>query len=180
MMVTGLGLFLSPTLLPLLLGLTVRRINARGAFCGFLAGLITGSAMLLLKVRYPVVSNAFGSTYNYEGLTLIFNTVATLAGLFLGSSIFQRSSDEYDRSKQFFALLATPVDISELAGQASNPAIRMLGTATVGVGLLLLIAGIISPSTMARLLDCLVGFLLALIGLFLNRASRRHITIDKA
>jgi SSS family transporter len=171
MMVTVLGLFLSPTLLPLLIGLTVRRINAHGALCGFLAGLITGSTMLILKAAYPAVVGAFGSTYNYEGLTLVFNTAATLAGLFLGTSLSQRESDEQRRTDKFFALLATPVDISELAGQTSNPAIGMLGTATIGVGLLLFVAGIISTSMMARLLDCLIGIVLALTGFLLNRAS---------
>jgi len=173
MMVTVLGLFLSPTLLPLLLGLTVRNINARGALCGFLAGLITGSAMLALKAIHPSITTAFGSTYNYEGLTLILNTAATLAGLFLGSRLSQSSSDEQHRTEDFFILLATPIKESELVGQTSNPAIGMLGTATMGVGALLLVAGIISSSTVARLLDCIIGLLLALIGFLLNRASCR-------
>ncbi|MEO6964623.1 MAG: hypothetical protein ABI076_01835, partial [Acidobacteriaceae bacterium] len=46
LMVTVLGLFMAPTLLPLLAGLTVRKLNWQGAFIGFLCGLTTGSLML--------------------------------------------------------------------------------------------------------------------------------------
>ncbi len=172
LMVTVLGLFLSPTLLPLLIGLVSRRVNSRGALAGFLAGLITGSAMLLLKIVHPAVAHTFGSTYNYEGLTLALNTTATLTGLFLGSRLFPRSDEEQQRTDRFFLSLATPVHASELAGQTRNPAIGMLGMATLGVGVLLLVAGIIASSPMARVLDSLIGLILAAAGLFFNRSAR--------
>lgn len=172
LMVTVLGLFLAPTLLPLLLGLISRSINARGALYGFLAGLITGAAMLLIKTFHPAATSAFGSTYNYEGLSLVLNTAATLAGLFAGSYLFPCSAEEQLRTDHFFVLLDTPVHTSELASQTRNPAISMLGMATIGVGVLLLVAGMLSSDHTARLLDSLIGLILAAAGIFFNRSAR--------
>lgn len=172
LMVTVLGLFLAPTLLPLLVGLINRRISAAGAFAGFLTGLITGAIMLVLKTVRPSIASTFGSSYNYEGLALVLNIVATLAGLLLGTLLFGKSPQEKERTKEFFQRLKKPVHASEAGHHGRNPALALLGVATMGVGALLFFSGTISPVSTARLLDCIVGAALVLAGLLFHRRGR--------
>lgn len=174
LMVTVLGLFLSPTLLPLLAGLVSRRVTARGALTGFFAGLTVGSTMLVLKMIHPSVVNAFGDTYNYEGLTLLLNISATLIGMVAGSAILGRADGEEEKTAEFFRRLDVPVSDSERGEPKQNPALGLLGTATLGVGLLLLTAGLISSSSLARVLDGGAGLPLIVGGAVLYRRTRQQ------
>ena len=172
LMVTALGLFMAPTLLPLLAGLTVRKLNWQGAFGGFLCGLATGSIMLAVKTWWPTASTAFGSTYNFEGVSLLANTAATILGMVLGTRFFPRTSTESMRVDEFFRALDAPVLANEIPMKAANPAGPVLAMSTGGVGLLITLAGLISKSTTARIIDPLVGLVLIGIGVLFYRSSR--------
>jgi SSS family transporter len=174
LMVTVLGLFLSPTLIPLLAGLTTRRVNATGAFTGFLAGLLTGFAMLALKTWWSPADSILGSSYNFEGASLLLNTAMTLVGMALGSRFSRTPAEEQQRRQGFFAemqrpLLGTPGKIPP-----ANPAGPALAAATLGMGALIVIAGLLSKSVTARSVDSAVGITLIGIGLLLRRRTRKH------
>ncbi len=178
LMVTALGLFMAPTLLPLLAGLTVRKLNWQGAFAGFLCGLATGAIMLAVKTWWHVAGTVFGSTYNFEGVSLLANTAATLLGMVLGTRFFPRTSAESERVDKFFVALDTPVHASEIAVKAGNPAGPVLAMSTAGVGLLITVAGLISRSTAARIIDPLVGLVLIGIGVIFHLTSRKASASD--
>ena len=173
-MVTVLGLFLAPTLLPLLAGLTVRRLNWQGAFAGFLAGLAAGFAMLALKTWWPGARSAFASINNFEGVSLLVNTAATMLGMAAGTLLFRKSPAERARIDDFFASLDQPVRPEEAPQQKGNPAATVLAISTISVGLLLAAAGVISGSATARVIDLAVGMVLVLIGLATRRHSDAH------
>jgi SSS family transporter len=180
LMVTALGLFMAPTLLPLLAGLTVRKLNWQGAFAGFLCGLATGSIMLAVKTWLPAAGAVFGSSYNFEGVSLLANITATILGMALATHFFPRKPVESERVDQFFLALDKPVQASEIPRKAGNPAGPVLAMSTVGVGLLIAVAGFISRSTAARITDPLVGLVLIGIGVLFHITSRKVSASDSS
>jgi Na+/proline symporter len=171
LMVTVLGLFLGPTLIPLLAGLTTKRVNAAGALTGFLFGLLTGFAMLGLKTWWTGAASMAGSTYNFEGVSLLLNVAMTLLGMMLGSKLFRTPADEQKRTTTFFRGFNV-VAQSTGASAKANPAGPALAAATIGMGGLIMGAGLISRTPMARLIDAAVGAVLITVGLVLRRAAR--------
>lgn len=173
LMVTVLGLFMAPTLLPLLAGLTVRSLNAKGAFIGFVSGLATGTGMLAVQTWWHGAGTAFGSIFNFEGVSLLANTAATILSMVVGTWLFPRSSAETERVDLFFQVLDKPVQADEVPAKGGNPAGPALAISTIGVGLLIAAAGIISGSNTARIIDPLVGLVLVAIGALFHRNSRK-------
>jgi solute:Na+ symporter, SSS family len=163
-MVTVLGLFMAPTFLPLLAGLVVRRLNWQGAFAGFLCGLATGLTMLGLKTWWPGAATAFGSIYNFDGVSLLANTAATMAGMAAGSLLYPRPQVD-----AFFAALDQPIRDDEVPAKRGNPAAQVLGISTIAVGLLLCAAGAISESPIAIKIDVSIGLVLIAAGWYVRR-----------
>jgi len=155
-MVTVLGLFMAPTFLPLLAGLSVRWLTWKGAFAGFLCGLSTGFVMLGLKTWY------FQGDYQFEGISLLANAAMTIVGMV----VFSRGPAH---SEKFFQALDTPIADSELPKKGSNPAGPVLGVSTMAVGALLAVAGVFSGSALARWIDLSVAALLVVVGLLFRR-----------
>jgi SSS family transporter len=166
-MVTVLGLFMAPTFLPLLAGLTIRRLTWQGAFAGFLGGLTTGIVMLGLKTawlpRHPAIS-----TYNFEGISLLANIAVTILGMLAGTLLVPRRAIATD----FFANMDRPIGANEAPAAGVNPAAGVLGLSTVSVGALLGLAGLLSGSVLARNIDLATGGVFVLIGVFLYRSVR--------
>ncbi|HZY62649.1 MAG TPA: hypothetical protein VFE38_08990 [Edaphobacter sp.] len=179
LMVTVLGLFMAPTLLPLLAGLTVRSLNWQGAFLGFICGLLTGVGMLAVKTWWPGVASAFGSINNFEGVSLLANTAATIIGMVAGTYLFPRTPAETEKVNQFFAARHTSVQTGEVSSKTGNPAGPVLAFSTIGVGLLIAVAGLISGSNMARIIDSLVGLFLIGIGVLFYCKSRNASSLGK-
>jgi SSS family solute:Na+ symporter len=160
-MVTVLGLFMAPTFLPLLAGLTVRRLTWQGALTGFIFGLTTGMSMLALKTWW------IEADFTFEGISLLLNTAMTMLGLWLGS-VFSRPLPS---AALFFEGMDRPVQASEVAAQTGNPAAPVLGLSTMGVGGLLIAAGILSGSRTAQAIDFAVGAVLITIGVLFRRVK---------
>ncbi len=166
LMVTVFGLLLAPTLLPLLAGLTVRRLTRRGALAGFVAGLLTGVLTLALKAWYLPTLRGISpewANYTFEGISILINTAATILAMWLGSLYFSTDEEEQGRIRRFFAALDRPVTASEVKETGASP-LRAIGAATLGVGLLIAVAGILSQSFMARAMDLAIGAALILLG----------------
>lgn len=179
-MVTVLGLFMAPTFLPLLAGLTVRRLNWQGALAGFVIGLATGMGMLALKTWWlPHHDIPFGSGFNFEGITILANTALTVVGMAAGTwltSGAQRANDAEQRIRvdQFFDELNRPVADGEVAPQAaSGGANRAIAISTIAVGCLLGVAGVASGDASARAIDLTIGLLLCAVGILFVRKSRQ-------
>jgi SSS family solute:Na+ symporter len=173
LMVTVLGVFMGPTLIPLLAGLSTRRVNAAGALTGFLFGLVTGVAMLALKTWWPSAATVAGSTYNFEGVSLLLNAGMTVTGMTIGSKVFRSPMDEQVRTREFFrGFTLAPRPTGPQPSQA-NPAGPALAAATIGMGGLIVGAGLISRVRTARLIDTFVGLVLVAIGMVLRRAVQK-------
>ena len=172
-MVTVLGLFMAPTLLPLLAGLTVRRLNRRGALFGFLGGLAAGLTMLALKTWWLPLRPGGTTTetvYFFEGVSLLVNTAATVLGMVLGSL----SAPPDPAVDQFFEALDRPVRKEEVPPSGTSGALPVIASSTAGVGILLIVAGLFSGSNTARLMDLSIGAVLLAGGYLFFRGYRRR------
>jgi SSS family solute:Na+ symporter len=175
LMVTVFGLFMAPTLLPLLIGLTVRRATARGALLGFICGFATGVTMLLIKTFWKPASTIFASPYGFEGASLITNTVMTLLGMAAGSLIWKRKAVEEQNVARFFARLNRPV-LGEAAPVTAVPSSSpILAISTLGVASLIALAGGISRSHWARLVDGEAAFALSIVAIALYLRPRSQV-----
>jgi solute:Na+ symporter, SSS family len=168
LMVTIFGLFMAPTLLPLLLGLTVPLVNAKGALTGFTFGLISGAAMLALKTYWAPASTLFGSSYEFEGVSLMTNTAVTLSTTLIASACLRRSEEETARAESFFQRLAEPALPTHAEGASSSSSAQVLYVSTLAVALLIGLAGILSKSRAAHILDGAVAACLVLIALLMR------------
>lgn len=180
LMVTVLGLFMAPTLLPLLAGLTVRGINWQGAFTGFVFGLATGCGMLAAEKWWPGASSVFGSGHNFEGVSLLANAALTIVGLALGTRLFPSTPAEKEQIDRFFVGMNTPVRAEEVPAKKENPAGPLLAFSTAGVGALLVVAGLISSSTEARVIDPLAGLFFVVIGAIFYIRSSKASVVEKS
>ena len=168
-MVTVLGLFMAPTFLPLLAGLTVRRLNWQGALAGFAGGLATGCVMLGLKTWW-LPSHPEISSYTFEGISLVANTGVTVLGLTLGTILFPSNAAARASTTRFFENMDRPIQPEEIRGKGANPAAPVLGLSTLGVGALLVAAGAIAGSGTARAIDFAVGAVFIAIGFWFRRS----------
>ncbi|MGH9452304.1 MAG: sodium:solute symporter family transporter [Terriglobia bacterium] len=167
LMVTVFGLLMAPTLLPLLAGLTVRRLTRKGALAGFVAGLLAGVLTLALKIWYLPTVNGLSpewANYTFEGISILINVAATVLAMWVGTVYFSTDEEEQTRIRRFFVALDRPVAASEVKTTEASP-LRAIGVATLGVGVLLAVAGLLSHSTTARVMDLAVGAGLIVLGI---------------
>jgi solute:Na+ symporter, SSS family len=177
LMVTAFGVFLAPTLLPVLAGLTIRALTWKGALAGFISGLIVGITTFAVKTWYlptlPGISPDWAN-YTFEGISIFLNFAATAIGMWLGSVLPARDAAEMGRIASFFRALDTPISPDEVRRQEHDPAQAPIGAATLAVGLLLILAGLFAHSPQARLIDALLSLILVGFGSrFLYRARQR-------
>jgi SSS family solute:Na+ symporter len=177
LMVTAFGVFLAPTLLPVLAGLTIRSLTWKGALAGFVAGIVVGFATFAVKTWYlPTLPNISPewANYTFEGISIFLNFAATAIGMWLGSVLPARDAEETGRIALFFRALDTPISPTEVRKQEHDPARTAVGAATLTVGLLLILAGLFANSMQARSIDAAIGLILAGLGArFLYRARQR-------
>ncbi len=177
LMVTAFGVFLAPTLLPVLAGLTIRSLTWKGALAGFISGLIVGITTFAVKTWYlptlPGISPEWAN-YTFEGISIFLNFAATALGMWLGSVLPAHDAAEMGRIASFFRALDTPISPDEVRRQEHDPSQAPIGAATLAVGLLLILAGLFANSPPARLIDALLGLILVGFGSrFLYRARQR-------
>ncbi len=171
LMVTVFGLLMAPTLLPLLAGLTVRWVTARGAMFGFIAGLGTGIALLLVQNLWREAPRLFGDANGFEGFTLIANTAMTLLGMTIGSLSGSRQAAEQRNAHDFLEQLDRPIESQQSASKTEAESSVILVRSTVAVGLLIALAGLASGSVLARSIDGSAALVFLLMAWALYRTN---------
>ena len=181
LMVTAFGVFLAPTLLPVLAGLTIRSLTWKGALTGFIFGLVVGFTTFSIKTWYLPSRHdipAEWANYTFEGISIFLNFAATALGMWFGSAFLKKDADETSRISSFFRSLDTPISASEVHGQEHDPARMAVGAATVTVGLLLILASLFAHSAQARSIDAALGLILIGLGsrfVYLARQAKKKL-----
>jgi len=143
-MVKSFTAFSPAIMAPLLGGLLVRRINARGALAGIVGGFTSGSVLLVLNVilvgvyHEQFMANPRLNYWLNQGWTsasIIINIAITVGGLWLGSVLKKTPEEEQVRADEFFRMLDTPyeTDTSETV-RSPFPVIGII-VAVMGAGM---------------------------------------------
>ncbi len=164
-MVAAFGLFVPPTVLPMLAGLVSRRLSARGALVGFAVGMATGVAFVLYKwLGTPVSPTAF------QAVSILVSTAATTLVLAAAAVWFPATGEAANRTAKFFAALERPSVPVEAT--VVNPA-PIAGLVVGVMGLVLLVIGLgVLPSTSLTTASLLMGIVFAAIGGMLVASQR--------
>jgi SSS family solute:Na+ symporter len=185
--VKGLNLFdimfkafaalLPATALPILAGFFWKRITARGAFTGLLAGAVSGISLVIVNMSL-ISSHAtqlqaepelqYWLRQGWDALALLLNIAITLAAMFLGSPRKSKTEQEKARVEAYFTELATPV--TALSGQpptiATRSDLKVMAAATLLFGGLMSLTGLLILVSSAGITGVIVnlatggGFLL--------------------
>ena len=151
-MVAAFGFFLPPTVLPVLAGLLWPRVTSRGALAGFIAGIVTGAAFLVVK---PFLPAAYGPSL--QTVSLWFSSVVVVVAMAVGSNADER---ERARIAEFYDSLERPAPPSEVA-DVPEPFL-ISGVVLLLLGIVLAVIGWLTgtPSVLASA----TGLLLAVLG----------------
>src|SRR5262249_47182454 len=107
--------------------------------------------------------------YTFEGLSIMSNIAMTIIGMWVGTIIAGASQTSRERTERFFAEMDRPIQPEEIPAGRSNPAAPVLALSTFAVGLLLAIAGAISGSRTAQIIDFSTAAVLVVIGFLFRR-----------
>jgi solute:Na+ symporter, SSS family len=182
-MVVVAGVFMAPTLLPLMAALVVRKLSWQGALAGFILGWASGFAMLGVKAWYLPHVNVEWVRSGFDGITILVNAAMTIIGMYVGRLAFGTTIADRQRMAAIFREVeeagALPVAMS-----AEHVYLSPISKITLAVGVLLATAGIIGTTRSARLIDVAVALILILLGAILFYRSRKSqvddLTVDRA
>lgn len=170
LMVTVAGVFLAPSYLPLLAALISRRLTWKGAMTGYCLGIASGLAMLLW--RFSLVAHHTPLWMRgYDGVTILFNTAVTIAGMWAGSVFLGTTAAEQRQIETFFDKLDQPI-VRAISGEGPGTA---LARTTIAVGGLLAAAALLTTGIEARVLDFGVALALIAIGVWMWSRARRTV-----
>jgi len=153
-MFKAFGALLPACALPILAGFFWKRITARGALTGLIAGAVSG--VTLVAINMALVSSyaadmqanpelQYWLKQGWDAASILLNILTTLAAMFLGSSRHSQTSEEIARVESYFKDLATPVVAA--SGQASTLAtgadLKVMGITTLLFGALMTLTGLL-------------------------------------
>lgn len=187
-MVKAFGALMPAIALPIFVGFFWKRITARGALIGLIAGAITGIGLVVLNVSLIStfahqmqgdLSLRYWLTQGWDAVAIIINVVVTTAALYLASSVKQQSEDERNRVQQYFSDLQTPVPNAEPLSKSSSYVsnIQVMGIGTMLFGALMITVGLLQVAADLDALNIMLnigaGSIVTLIGAALYRKTKR-------
>jgi solute:Na+ symporter, SSS family len=131
-MVMAFGLFLPPTVLPVVAGLISRQVSSGGALAGYLAGTSVG----IFCVIYRFMS-APAKAGNIQSEGLLLATLTTAIVLVLAGRAFPAKGEAADRSNRFLKKLgriAPPAEAAESPAPIAGLVIAVMGVVLVVIG----------------------------------------------
>jgi Na+/proline symporter len=151
-MFKAFGALLPATALPILAGFFWKRISARGAMTGLIAGAITGVSLVVLNVSlvsaYSIEMKSnpelqYWLKQGWDSSAILLNILVTLAAMFIGSLVKKQSVDEQRRVETYFTELDTPVLASAAhpTAVATGSDLKVMGVTTLLFGGLMSLTG---------------------------------------
>jgi Na+/proline symporter len=161
-MVAAFGLFLPPTVLPVLAGLLSRRLSAGGALAGFAAGISLGLAFLVYKWTFkPAALSSF------QAASIVIPAVFTSLVLVVAAYAFPATGEAGERASAFCDQLARPAPATLIAEISPAP-VAGLVIGLMGLVLLAIGSGWLTPHAYG--LTLAAGAVLTIIGAAMMRA----------
>ncbi len=151
-MLKSFGALLPATALPILMGFFWKRISARGALYGLIAGAVTGTSLMLVNAGL-VDANASrfatdpGLQYwlkqGWDSGAILLNSVVTILVMYLASLRYPGSSEERKTADSYFKDLETRVSVetAESSAKATLSNGQVVAVATLLFGILVIVIG---------------------------------------
>ncbi|HEY7786702.1 MAG TPA: sodium:solute symporter family protein [Pyrinomonadaceae bacterium] len=184
-MVTVFGLFVGPMLIPMLAGLLIRRVTWRGAAAGILTGFVCGLSLYLYKTFVLTGQPGIDPNwlrYDFEAISILTNFGATIGAMLLTSLLEKVDPQERAKIDTFFERLSTPVDRekthAKVSGEVFSP-FYIIAWITAGTGLLLIVASVVQPSLVGRVVNIVSGAVLGLLALGFSRLHKRFMNREE-
>ena len=156
-----IGLIVVPVILPLLLGLLIKRVQNWAAIAGMITGLATA---LLNRYAYHLIGLTAPLPFEYE---IVISSLAVL-GVMYGSGFLPRTSEEIARSESFFERMKTPRPPMVVDKDIPAP-IRIIGAFTILIGFLVMILVLLPQSLLNRGVTAFAALILIGVGLLMRR-----------
>ncbi|MBN1352127.1 hypothetical protein JXJ21_22200 [candidate division KSB1 bacterium] len=187
-MIKAFGALLPATALPILGGLLWKKINARGALTGLIAGAISGISLVIINlILVQRFSDQFASNpdleywlkQGWDACSILFNVAVTLAAMYFGTKIFKSSAADLQKIQTFYKNLDKPVEAvtEDKMSTAKISNFKIIGIMTALFGALILMVGlsllIFSKSTWVIVLNSGVGAFLIILGFVLSKISQK-------
>ena len=162
------SLVLLPLVIPMFLGLWIRRAPSWSAMVSVTAG-------ALCSILQWNSESWFGIKINYQTSMFIGTIVSSCA--FLATALFwEKTNPEYHRQVDaFFTRLATPIDFEKEVGEGNDRSqLRLVGSCTAIMGLVVLSLLFLKNPWSGRLCILCVGGPIIAIGGFMCRVGNRR------
>jgi SSS family solute:Na+ symporter len=189
-MFKAFGALFPATALPILAGFFWKRITARGAVTGLVAGAVSGIALVIINVSL-VSSCAAEMQVNpelqywlrqgWDASAILVTIAVTLVAMFLGSQRKSQTARERTRVEAYFSDLATPVvsTSAHRATIATGPDLKVMGTTMLLfgglMGLTALLILVSSGETFGLMVNLLTGGGFLLFGSLVYLKGRRSV-----
>jgi len=167
-------------MIPLVLGLLVKKANARGALWGLLLGSLTGAILVSVNFFLVKIFTAkmkmdptleFWLRSGWNSAATVLSVAATFLGLWLGTASRPTPLEERRRVEEFFADLTKPFLAEKKTDKPLSP-FRIIGFMLVALGVAMAaIAGLVLWAYKERSafrVDLIVALSLILLGAIMN------------
>jgi Na+/proline symporter len=187
-MFKAFGALLPATALPILAGFFWKRITARGALTGLVAGAVSGIALVIINMSLVSSYGAemqvrpelqYWLRQGWDASALFLNIMITLAAMFLGSRRKSLTQQEKTRVEAYFNDLATPIVASSAhpSAVAAGSDLKVMGTTALLFGGLMCLTGVLilvsSGGTFSIMVNLLTGGGFLLFGSLIFLKGRR-------
>lgn len=128
--------FAPPIMIPLIFGLLFRKFNARGVIWGMVAGAVVGIILIIANfILIGIYSEQMSVDPNLEfwlksgwnSAATVLNILATILGMWIGTSTKQTPQEEENRVNSFFEDLKTPFEIEDTGKEIGFSPYKIIG-----------------------------------------------------
>ncbi len=187
-MLKAFGALLPATALPILMGFFWKRISARGALYGLIAGALTGTALVLINVGLVDANSARFATHpglqywlkqGWDSGAILLNSGMTILVMYLASIRYPSALSERERSDSYFRDLETQIlaGLNETTAKARLSNAQVVAVATLLFGILVTVIGVVlafQPGhTDAPIMNLATGLFLSLVGVAIYLKEHR-------
>lgn len=178
-MFKSFGALLPATALPILAGFFWKRITARGALTGLIAGAVSGLTLVVINMLLAASHAAdlqaqpelqYWLRQGWDAAALLVNITVTLIAMLLNSRRELRTERERARVEAYFAELDTPITVpsAQLSTVATGTDRKVMGATTLSFGTLMTVTGLLilvtTGSTFSFIVNCATGCGFLLLG----------------
>ena len=164
-------------MIPLILGLLLKKFNARGVIWGVIIGATTGTILIVINFILVGVyaeqmaadpTMEFWLRSGWNSAATVLNILATLFGMWIGTITKPTPQEEKSRVNSFFDDLKKPFQLEATEKDSSLSPFKIIGFTLAIFGIIIALISLlvlfVYNNTQAFWLDLILGLTLILLG----------------